>query len=115
MPRYLVLIYEDEQKWIDGAEGTQQALEAHYRFNIERADSIVAGKALQPTTTATSLRRDESGAVQVTDGPFVETKEALGGYFFFEAADLDAAIELAAKLPPARLGGAIEIRPVVEY
>jgi hypothetical protein len=113
MPRYLVLIYEDEQKWIDGAEGTQQALEAHYRFNIERADSIVAGKALQPTTTATSLRRDESGAVQVTDGPFVETKEALGGFYLVEADDLDAAVEIA-KQVPAPFGG-LEVRPIMVF
>jgi hypothetical protein len=113
MPRYLVLIYEDEQKWIDGAEGTQQALEAHYRFNIERADSIVAGKALQPTTTATSLRHDESGAVQVTDGPFVETKEALGGFYLVEADDLDAAVEIA-KQVPAPFGG-LEVRPIMVF
>jgi hypothetical protein len=74
MPRFLVLIYEDEQKWIDNADGVQEALNAHYRFNIDRSDSIVGGNALQPTSTATSLRRDHAGgAVQVTDGPFVET------------------------------------------
>jgi hypothetical protein len=110
MPRYLVLIYEDEQKWIDRAEGTQAALEAHYKFNMERAESIVDGKALQPTTTATSLRRDESGDVQVTDGPFVETKEALGGFYLVEAADPGAALEVA-KQVPAPFGG-LEIRPI---
>jgi hypothetical protein len=110
MPRYLVLIYEDEQKWIDLAEGTQEALEAHYTFNIERADSIIDGKALQPTTTATTLRRAPDGEVQVTDGPFVETKEALGGFYLIEAADLDAALEVA-KQVPAPFGG-LEIRPV---
>jgi hypothetical protein len=64
--------------------------------------------------TATTVRV-EQGSTLTTDGPFVETKEALGGYFFYEADDLNAAVELAAKLPPARLGGAIEIRAVVEY
>jgi hypothetical protein len=110
MPRYLVLIYEDEQKWIDRAEGTQAALEAHYKFNIESADSIVDGKALQPSTMATSLRRDGSGDVQVTDGPFVETKEALGGFYLLEADGVDAAVEIA-KQVPAPFGG-LEIRPI---
>jgi hypothetical protein len=113
MARYLVLIYEDEQKWIDGAEGTQQALEDHYRFNNERADSIIDGKALQPTTTATSLRRDDSGAVQVTDGPFVETKEALGGFYLIDADDADAALEIARQVP-APFGG-LEVRPIMEF
>ncbi|HZC70894.1 MAG TPA: YciI family protein [Jatrophihabitans sp.] len=110
MPKFLVLIYEDEQKWIDEAEGTAEALAAHYKFNIDRADAIVAGKALQPTSTATSLRRDEAGQVQVTDGPFVETKEALGGFYLIEAEDVDQAVELA-KQVPAPFGGH-EVRPV---
>ena len=63
---------------------------------------------------ATTVRL-EDGETLTTDGPFVAVKEALGGYLFYEADDLDAAIELAAKIPPARLGGAIEIRPLVEY
>ena len=113
MPRFLVLIYEDEQQWIDGAMETHEALAAHEKFNIERADSIVAGKALQPTSTATSLRKDESGAVQVTDGPFVETKEALGGFYLIEADDFDNAMEIA-KQVPAPFGG-LEVRPVMVF
>ena len=113
MPKYLVLIYEDEKKWIDNAEGTQEALAAHYKFNVDRADSIVAGNALQPTGTATSLRRDEAGTIHVTDGPFVETKEALGGYYLIEADDLDAAVEIA-KQVPAPFGG-LEVRPVQAF
>lgn len=113
MSRFLVLIYEDEQKWIDGAEGTAEAMAAHYKFNIDRADSIVAGNALQPTSTATSLRKDETGAVQVTDGPFVETKEALGGYYLIEADDLAAALEIARQVP-APFGG-LEVRPVMVF
>ena len=110
MPRFMVLIYEDEQKWIDRASGTEEALAAHYKFNVERAESIVDGKALQPTSTATSLRRDDAGAVQVTDGPFVETKEALGGFYLIEADDLEAALELA-KQVPAPFGG-LEVRAI---
>jgi hypothetical protein len=113
MPRFLVLIYEDEQKWIDRAEGAEEAMAAHYKFNLDRADSILAGKALQPTTTATSLRRDDTGALQVTDGPFVETKEALGGFYLVEADDFDAALEIA-KQVPAPFGG-LEVRPVMVF
>jgi hypothetical protein len=58
--------------------------------------------------------RVEDGETLTTDGPFVETKEALGGYFFFEAADLDAAVALASRVPAARMGGAVEVRPIVE-
>jgi hypothetical protein len=113
MARFLVLIYDDEQKWIDGAEGTEAAMQAHGKFSTDRADSIVAGEALEPTGTATSLRRDESGAVNVTDGPFVETKEALGGFYLIEAADLDAATELATEIPAPF--GALEVRPVMVF
>jgi hypothetical protein len=113
MPRFLVLIYEDEQKWIDGAPGSEEAMAAHYKFNTDRADSIVAGNALQPTSTATSLRRDEHGTMQVTDGPFVETKEALGGYYLIEAEDADAALEIARQVP-APFGG-LEVRPVMVF
>jgi hypothetical protein len=68
---------------------------------------------MQPPETATTVRVQD-GKKMTTDGPFVETKEALGGYFFFEADDLDAAIDLAARVPAARMGGAVEVRPVVE-
>jgi hypothetical protein len=68
---------------------------------------------MQPPETATTVRVQD-GKTLTTDGPFVETKEALGGYLFFDAADLDSAIELAARIPAASMGGAIEIRPIVE-
>ena len=67
-----------------------------------------------PPETATTVRVQD-GQTLTTDGPFVETKEALGGYLIFEADDLDAAIELAARIPAARLGGAVEVRPIVEW
>jgi hypothetical protein len=69
---------------------------------------------MQPPETATTVRVAD-GQTLTTDGPFVETKEALGGYLFFDAEDLDAAIELAARVPAARMGGAVEVRPVVEH
>lgn len=110
MARYLVLIY--------GAEGDPTAernpeYEKHSTFYAEHKVSVVAGEGLQPTTTATSLRHDGTGGYAVTDGPFVETKEALGGFYLLEASDLDAAIELAREIP-APCGG-LEIRPVMVF
>ena len=69
---------------------------------------------MQPPETATTVRV-ENGKTLTTDGPFVAVKEALGGYFLFEADDLDAAIEVASRVPAARMGGAVEVRPVVEW
>jgi hypothetical protein len=80
---------------------------------ISQAQGIVGGAQLQPPETATTVRV-QGGSTLTTDGPFTETKEALGGYYLFEADDLDAAIEIAARIPAARLGGAVEVRPVVE-
>jgi len=93
---------EDEQKAIYGA----------YKA-IRETPGVSPGLQLQPPETATTVRVQD-GKTLTTDGPFVETKEALGGYLLFEAEDLDAAIELASRIPAARLGGAVEVRPVVE-
>ena len=78
-----------------------------------RASAVSYSLTPAPPETATTVRV-ENGKTLTTDGPFVAVKEALGGYLFFEANDLDAAIELAARIPAARMGGAIEVRPVVE-
>ena len=79
------------------------------------SDGVVkAGDGLQPADTATTVRF-RGGEKLVTDGPFAETKEALAGYLLFEADDLDAALALAARIPAARLGGAVEVRPIVEW
>ncbi len=80
---------------------------------IGQTPGIAGGHQLQPPETATTVRVQD-GSTLTTDGPFAETKEAFGGYFLYEADDLDAAIELAARIPAARMGGAIEVRPVVE-
>ena len=74
---------------------------------------VSPGEQMQPPETATTVRV-EDGKTLTTDGPFVAVKEALGGYLFFEADDLDSAIELASRIPAARFGGAVEVRPVVE-
>ncbi|MGO8882414.1 MAG: YciI family protein [Streptosporangiaceae bacterium] len=111
MAQYAILIYENESAYIDPApELWQQAMEAHGRFAAqvgEKGGKLLGGEALQPTGTATSVRGDV-----VTDGPFAETKEALGGFYLIDARDLDHALEIA-KLCPAPFGG-VEVRPIMD-
>jgi hypothetical protein len=80
---------------------------------INQTSGVTPGRRMASPDSATTVRVAD-GKVLVTDGPFVETKEALGGYLFYEADDIDAAIALAARVPAARYGGAVEIRPLVE-
>jgi hypothetical protein len=112
MGQYLILIYEDEAGYASATpEQLNEVMEAHNRFATQvgtLGGKIVGGEALQPTTTATTIRGDV-----VTDGPFVETKEALGGYYLIEAKDLDQALEIG-KLCPAGLGG-VEVRPIMTF
>jgi hypothetical protein len=114
MTQYLILIYEDEAQYAAATpEVLGEVMEAHNTFAAEveqRGAKILGGAALQPTGTATSLR---SGGSDVTDGPFVETKEALGGYYLVDAPDLDAALAIG-KMCPARFGG-VEVRPVMTF
>ena len=111
MAEYLILIYENEDAFANGGPDVWQAVgAAHSRFAqqvMEKGGKISSGKALQPTGTATTIRSDV-----VTDGPFAETKEALGGYYLIEASDLDHALEIA-KLCPAAYGG-VEVRPILD-
>jgi hypothetical protein len=95
------------------SEDEQKAVYADYKAINETPGVTPAGVQMQPPETATTVRVKD-GETLTTDGPFVAVKEALGGYLFFEADDLDAAIELASQIPAARLGGAVEVRPVVE-
>jgi len=118
--KYMLLIHQgttptprDPEAWAQLPEEEQQAVFAAYQ-ELNQTPGVIPGVQMGDPDTATTVRV-ENGSTLTTDGPFVDTKEALGGYLFFEADDLDAAIELAAKIPQARLGGAIEIRPVVEY
>jgi hypothetical protein len=90
----------------------RQAIVEEY-LAIRRLPGVVGGGQLGPIETATTVRVKD-GSTLVTDGPFVELKEAVGGYCFFEADDLDAAIALAARIPAASMGGAIEVRPLME-
>jgi len=109
MARYLILIYENESQYEDMSPDEWQTMgQLHGRFaeQVERGGGrIVSGEALMPTGTATSIRSDI-----VTDGPFTETKEALGGYYVIEANDLDEALGIA-RLCPAPHGG-VEVRPI---
>jgi hypothetical protein len=111
--QYLIQIYTGDsmEQWQRLTEEQQQAVTAEY-FAISSLPGVTGGAQLQPADTATTVRV-EDGRTLTTDGPFAETKEALGGYYLFEAEDLDAAIELAARVPAARLGGAVEVRPLV--
>ena len=90
----------------------KKAVPADYQA-INQTPGVTPGQWMESAETATTVRV-ENGQTLTTDGPFVAVKEALGGYLFFEADDLDAAIELAARIPAARLGGAIEVRPLKE-
>jgi hypothetical protein len=94
------------------SEEEKQSVMGEY-LSISQTPGVTGGAQLQPATTATTVRGGEGGTL-TTDGPFADTKEALGGYYLLEAEDLDAAIEIAARIPAARMGGAVEVRPLVE-
>jgi hypothetical protein len=118
--KYMLLIHQgdaptprDPEAWATLPEDEQKAVFADYQA-INGTPGVSSGVQLDEPATATTVRV-EDGRTLTTDGPFVELKEAIGGYLFFEADDLDAAIALAARIPAARLGGAIEVRPVVEW
>ena len=114
MAQYVVLIYEDEKGWSEGDPAViEEGMKAHNQFAVDAGEKLRGGQALQPTSTATTIHKDGSGGFAVTDGPFVETKEALGGFYLIEAADLDEAIARAKKVP-APFGG-VEVRPVMVF
>jgi hypothetical protein len=100
-------------EWARLSDDERNAIYAAYKA-INETPGVTPGHGLQPPETATTVRVQD-GKTLITDGPFVDTKEALGGYLVYEADDLDAAIELASRIPAARLGGAIEVRPVMEW
>ena len=111
--KYALLIYSNANAWDGLSEEERNAQMGEY-MAISSSPGILGGQELAGTETATTVRVQD-GNTLTTDGPFVETKETLGGFFLYEAADLDAAIEMAARIPAARFGGAIEVRPVVEH
>jgi hypothetical protein len=115
--KYMLLIHQGttptpgSEAWDALSKEEQGAVYGAYQA-INETPGVEPGVRMGPPETATTVRVQD-GQTLTTDGPFVETKEALGGYLFFEADDLDAAIELAAKIPAASMGGGIEVRPVV--
>jgi len=111
---YMLQIYSGDSMsvWESLSESEQGAVMAEY-FAISQAPGVTGGGQLQDASTATTVRVQD-GRTLTTDGPFPETKEALGGYYLLEAEDLDQAIEMAARVPAARLGGAVEVRPLVQ-
>jgi hypothetical protein len=117
--KYMLLIHQgdtptprDPGEWARLSEDEQKSIYADYQA-INETPGVSPGVQMQPPEAATTVRVKDGKAL-TTDGPFVAIKEALGGYLFFEADDLDAAIELAARIPAARMGGAIEVRPILE-
>jgi hypothetical protein len=118
--KYMLLIHQgdtptprDPEAWARLSDDEQQAVYADYQA-INQTPGVTSGLGLDAPETATTVRV-EDGKTLITDGPFVAVKEALGGWLVYEADDLDAAIELASRIPAARLGGAIEIRPIQEW
>jgi hypothetical protein len=116
--QYLLLIYQAELP-ADAPQpspeefATEMAAYNDFTRETRERSQFVAGEALEPTSTATSVRVQD-GRTVVTDGPFAETKEALGGFYLLECKDLDEAIEMAAKIPAAKRG-TIEVRPIWDY
>ena len=118
--KYMLLIHQgdsptprDPEAWAALPEPEQQAVYADYQA-VNSTPGVTPGVGLDVPETATTVRVKD-GKTLTTDGPFVEVKEAIGGFLLFEADDLDAAIELAARIPAARLGGAVEVRPTMEW
>ncbi|MGH3132229.1 MAG: YciI family protein [Gaiellaceae bacterium] len=116
--KYMLLIQQGDtptpgsEEWERLSEDEQKAVYAAYQ-GVNQTPGVSPGLWLQPPEAATTVRVQD-GKTLTTDGPFVAIKEALGGYLLFEADDLDAAIELASRIPAARMGGAVEVRPIVE-
>jgi hypothetical protein len=116
--KYMLLIHQGDtptpgsEEWERLSEGEQKQVYADYQA-VNQTPGVTPGAWMEAPETATTVRVQD-GKTLTTDGPFVAVKEALGGYLFFEADDLDAAIELASRIPAARLGGGVEVRPLKE-
>ena len=114
--RYMLLIYGDEKARSTMSEQEGRSLFKQYgefTDSIRQSGAFQAGDPLQPTSTATTVRM-KNGKTVTTDGPFAETKEQLGGYYIVEAENLDDALGIASRIPSVRIGGAIEVRPIME-
>ena len=115
MATYLALIWGDQQAWADMDEREQERISnGHAAFVAGAGAAVLGGHELQPAPAARTVRSGPTGAVTVTDGPFLETKEVVGGYYLLEAADLEEAVRLAGRLPEvAAAHSGVEVRPIV--
>ena len=114
--RYLCLIYDEEKKLATMPESEMNAFMGEYfsfTDDIKKSGHYIGGEALQPVQTATTLRI-RNGKMSTTDGPFAETNEQLGGYYLIHARDLNDALQVAARIPSARVGS-VEVRPIQEF
>jgi len=114
--KYLCLIYDEEKRLGARSQSEADAFTGEYfafTDGIRKSGHYLGGEALQPVQTATTVRV-RNGKVSTTDGPFAETKEQLGGFYLIEARDLNDAIQVASKIPSARLGS-VEVRPIREF
>jgi hypothetical protein len=110
--KYILQIYPATDELEGMSEAEQNALVDEY-LALGQSPAVIGGDQLQPIETATTVRV-QNGQTLLTDGPFVDAKEHLGGYYLVQAEDLDAALEIAERIPAARMGGAVEVRPLVE-
>ncbi len=110
--QYVLLIYDDPKQWENIAPAQMESIYGEY-MAVSQLPNTTGGAQLQPTDTARSVRV-KNGEALVTDGPFAETKEALGGFYVIEADSPEEAEQIAARVPSARMGGTVEVRPVVQ-
>lgn len=114
--KYLCLIYDEESRWLDASPEEQQALLAEHMALTEEArkkGQLVGGEGLEPVRSTTTVRVRDGKTIH-GDGPFMELKEQIGGFYLFDCANLDEALALAARIPEARTG-TIEVRPVMDF
>jgi hypothetical protein len=110
--RYALLIHERPGAY-DGFDDVQRAAISAEYLALHDDERVIGGERLAPAETATTVRA-QAGELLLTDGPFADTKEIFGGYYLVDAPDLDAALQLAARIPAVRLGGSVEVRPLAQ-
>jgi hypothetical protein len=110
--QYAILVYERAGAYVGLSDEQRRAITAEY-MAIRRDTGVIGGGHLKSVETATTVR-EVDGQILITDGPFADTKEVFGGYYILEADNVDAALEIARRIPAVRLGGAVEVRPMVE-
>jgi hypothetical protein len=110
--KYVLLIYDDPAQWANLSDEQMTSIYGEY-MAVSKLPNTTGGSQLQPADTARSVRVKDGKSI-VSDGPFAETKEVLGGFYIIDAGSADEAEQIAARIPSARMGGTVEVRPVVE-